>query len=249
MYEVKKVEAYGLLADLRNFACEQSTGFASGRQNGFEVTKNFYHVDPVPPAIADKVSPEMCKSAFGFEAFRVQGHRSKKPGYTYGIWASLERTLPAMPRHILSILPEDTLHDYGSFEELEEGALMEGARIDLEASTYELRQITVGHTYEITYAGDTIYSASDDDILFSEEGVFATVPSAESLDDTNLLYIPDKIDHEKIDGPDNVPLNTEYWSIVDPYGVGGSRQIASYQSAAARIQTILQALRTGNIMY
>ncbi len=250
MNEVKRVEAYGLIADIRAFACEQSPGFAAGRQDGYEVRQGFYHVDPVPQELLERelISPEMCKSVFDFEAFRIPGAR-RKPGYTFKLAASLERTLPGVPTHILSILPKDLLDSFDNFEEIEEGALSEESRSEFDTSTYELGRIVVSHHYNISYAGDKIFESSDDDILHAETGEFASIHPQESEHMVDTLYIRDPIQHESLPGPDNVEVNKDYWSIVDPYNAQNRYQIASYRSAAERMRAIVQTLRTGEVIY
>lgn len=247
MNEVKRVEAHGIISDLRAFAYTQSPGFAAGRQNGFEVAKAFYHVDSVPTEIRDKVSREMCKSAFGFTAFRVPGQRNK-PGYTFMLSATVERTLPAMPTALLERLEPEIVEAYDGFNEIEEGALCEATSVELETSSYELGKITVSHKYGVTYAGDDIHEASDDNILFGVEGTFEDVCPLDSPEQAHKLFVPDPIPVGRITDPvENIVNNVGFWTIVDPFETRGPGQITSFRDAARKMIAITDILTTGEL--
>lgn len=252
MNEVKRIESWGLISDLRNFAFEQSSGFAQGRQNGVEMTKAFYHEDPVPDELLEAVTPglvvsrEYCKSSFTFTAFRIP-KTSKKPGYTFSLRAAVERSLPGMPNRILRLLSPRVIEYFDGFVDLDEGAICEAHSTEFESSTYERGKITVCHKYEVTYANEPVYETSDDEILFGVSGSFEPIPYLESNDNAHKLFIEDPIPYQKIDGADNVATNLGFWAIVDPFESRSHGQFVTFRDAARRMIAITEVLAKGEL--
>lgn len=252
MNEVKRVEGWGLISDLRNFAFEQSVGFAQGRQNGVEVPKAFYHTDPIPDELLDPIRPELtvvpeyCKTSFMFTAFRVPG-RNKKPGYTFSLRAAVERSLPGMPNRIMGLLSPEVIDYFDGFAEVEQGALCEAQSIEFETSTYERGKITVSHTYGVTYTDEQVYETSDDEILFGVSGTFEDIPPIESEGEADKLFIQEPIAYQRLEGAENVITNVDFWSIVDPFETRSHGQSVTFRDAAARMIHIVDVIRTGDI--
>lgn len=252
MNEVKRVEAWGLIADLRNFGFEQSAGFAQGRQNGLEVTKAFYHQDPVPDELLEATNPhcavsqEYCKSSFTYTAFRVPG-KNRKPGYTFSLRSAVERSLSGMPDRILRCLSPNVIDYFDGFAELEEGALCEAQSTEFETSTYERGKITVSHKYAVTYTDEPVYETSDDEILFGVAGTFESIPYVESSDNAERLFVQEPIPYQRIEGAENVATNLGFWTIVDPFQSRAHGQSVAFRDAARRMIAITQVLKSGEL--
>jgi hypothetical protein len=244
MSHVTRAEAQGLLTDLKDFAFEQSPQFRDGTHAGFEVMKNFYHHDPLPFEARYELSPEMCKSTFTFTAFRMPGLKFK-PAYNYLASAAVERSLPILPLHMLNAIAPSVRKVYDDFEEIEEGALCEESSTCMETSDHELREINRTMRYVLTYAGDTIYQATDQDILHGHQGEFVDVPEIENTDSTGKIFVPIRIEHERLSDTDSILTDSHFWDLIEPLTEEGEDD--AFRAAATAMRSVVRILRTGEV--
>ena len=245
MYQVKRVEAQSLLSDMKRFAFEQSPGFEDGVMSGYEVAKTFYHNDPRPAEIAHFMGKELCKSRFEFITYRLLP-KKRKPAYCYSLSAGMERTIPGIPAALIDVIPDATRELYDDFEEVDEGALCETSKMTLETSDHELREITVNSTYGLEYAGDCIFEASTESILYPDIFTAMQVPPEESDDELSTIYLPERIQQEQLEAVDNIVNNVAFWHVVEPLSM--SMEVDSYRKAATAMRGIVHALRTGEVV-
>lgn len=239
---VKRVEAIGLLAELKGFAFERSPSFRDNLVSGYEETRSFYFPDPVPRDLRHIMPQEVSKLVLSFGAFRVHPARNK-PSYTYTLSATNERTLPDLPSHMRQVLSGETLAAYDNFDDLAEAALTEKTSVEIDASDHIPGEITTNHIYEMTYAGDVIHRLTEEDILFYNNGVSVTVPSVETVDNITKHFIGERIPHEAINGVDNVITGLGFQAIAESFE--DMEGIDSFRTGATRLRAIMQTLRTG----
>lgn len=252
MYSVKRVEAQDLLSELKTFALSRSPELHRGTDSGYEEQRTFYHDDPVPRSVAHgkryagRVMRELCKSTFGFAVFRTPPVRNKR-SFSYMLSAEIERTLPVLDEKRLRLLSAEVLEAYDHFTEVEEGILTEATAIELETSDHELREIDVSQKYSLAYYGDTIYEATDADVLYGMAGTVERIAPIESVEHDDRLFIAEPIGHESLPPVENVITNLGFWAIVEPFGVSLDQGV-DYRSAAVQMRAIMHTLRTGRYM-
>lgn len=245
-YEVKRVEAQSLLSDLKRFAFTRSPGLRVNEQCGYEENKAFYHDDPIPYELREKMGREMCKSSFGFSAFRT-GHVRHKRAFDFVLSASIERTIPSLDQRRLDLIPPDVIETYDGFTELEEGALTEGSVVEFSINSHDFREIEVNQTYDLSYDGEAIYECSTEDVLYGFAGVMADIDPDESDDHSDQLYVPEPITRESLSAADNVITNIGFWALVEPFAIEFDQGVG-FRSAAAQVRAIMHALATGEVM-
>lgn len=245
LYEVKRVEAQGLLTELKSFAFEQSPSLRSNDDLGFEITKSFYHDDPVPRDLISEIGREMCQSTFSFETFRTPPVKNKR-SFAYTLGAQVERSLPNLSPMHLTMLDQDMLEFFSDMP-FEDGDLSEITAVRLSISDHEMRDIDVDQSYTITYQEDEICHRSTEDVLYSYTGTTAAIDPEESDDYIDKLFIAEPINHESLSPAENVIINTGFWDIVEPFSHNLDQGV-SYGSAAQQIRAILRALRTGEVV-
>ena len=242
---VKRVVAQDLLSGLKAFAFAESPELQDGRQSGLEISKAFYFADPVPTEIAHKISRELCKTTFRFAAFTIPPLRHKR-SFAYTVSASVERTLPVLESRHLALLDPATKEAYDDFEEIEEGALCEEISTEFDASDHQLGTLGSSFKYELSYAGDTIFSNQTEDVLYGAEGTFESIDPDESTDHASQHFVEEHISHEALPGADEVIANIGFWAMVGPLSADYEQGV-SYESAASQIKAILHSLQTGRL--
>jgi hypothetical protein len=245
LYAVKRVEAQGLLTDLKNFAFEESPGLKDGFDSGVEVTKTYIHDDPVPEAVYHKLGREMCSTTLNFALFRTPPVRNKR-SFSYQLSARIDRTLPVISNHKLLLISPSIREAYDDFIEMEEGVARETSSIEFETSDHELREISVESEYRLSYAGDILFQANNKEILYGIEGEAAKIDPSESEDGLEVHFIPTAIKHEQLPPADNVIANIGFWAIVEPFHTDFEQGV-NYRSAADQMRAIMHGIRTGEL--
>jgi hypothetical protein len=160
--------------------------------------------------------------------------------------ARIERSLPGIDNTRKQFISPEVREAYEDFVGLEDGAIKEISSIEFETTDHDLREISVDSTYRLTYAGDTLFEADSQDILYGIEGEVAIIDPSESLDGSERHFMPTPIEHERLSLPDNVIANIGFWAIVEPFRIG-LEQGTDFRSAAQQMRAIIHGLRTGEV--
>lgn len=239
----KRVSPRALLTELKSFAFEQSPGFADGSVTGYEVTKDFYFRDQVPLSFFKRVGREYRSTKFTFGAYRVipDGHGS----YAYQLSTSVERSLPEIPPLLVPHISPKKLKACSKGDPAKTGTVREMLSTALNISDFESDEISIQNAYTLSYMGRTLVNRDADAFTLDAEGDFINIPTIESDNNDDSMFVHATIDHERIDPVDGVLNSTNFWQLVEPLGV--RMEIDTFNAGARAMRTIMSALRTGEV--
>jgi hypothetical protein len=246
MAGVKRIEAVGLHGDMKQFAFDQSVGLREGTHSGYEVTRTFWHFDPMSRLrTTDEISVEACRSTFYFSIFRMGGNR-QKPMYKYDLEATLCRTLPGLPALLLSRLDPEIREEHSDFAEISPGALEQTMVARYETSDFELGEIAADIRYSLSYLGDEIHVSTEQHIMYGQDVELVQIPGLEATDEEACVIVPPPILEERYSPVDGIINDANFWEIVNP--MTEVEATDEYRAGAAAIRGILHALKTGEII-
>lgn len=241
---VKQIKPRILLAELKDFAFEQSPGFRNGAVTGFELGKEFYFRDEVPLSLFKRVGREYRSSKFNFGAYRMplDGPRV----YGYQLSTSIERSLPGIPPLLLPHIPPKKVATITKGDSAKSGMIREVLSTALYISDYEPNSVSIQNCYTLSYMGKTLLNRDADSFSLEAEGDFVDIPSAESKDGNPAMFVYEPITHEQIGGADGVVNGINFWDVIEP--LDARMEIDSFNAGARAIRTIVNALRTGEVL-
>lgn len=239
----EKLEADGLLKDLKAFAFEGNRDFRDGRIIAVEQEKTFYH--PTEDRYDDDgmISQPLRSTTLSFYARRHRERVRHKPAYVYTLAATAARSIQHIPIHIFESLDEDT---QDSLDEIDADSLTEAHTKTYGMSSYELGNIEVTHGYDMSYEGKTFFGTSSIDIVRTYHGDFVDVPAPETDDKTGVMFVEHPIEPEQLHGQFERLINDmAFRAIIDPFRQQDTRSMATFREASAQVYAILDGLRHG----
>lgn len=246
MSEVKRVEAQGLLRELKDFAFASNEDFKDGRISGVEEQKAFYY--PTTPILDEdgNLFTPYRKTTVGFSVDRQRNKIRNHHPYVYSFFTSSERSIHRIPEHIWNTLSEEADEDdLEHLKEIETDSLSESATLTLGTSDFEVGEISMSHSYDICVAGEPVYERSDDDLLYDVEGEYVDIPTIESDDNAEQLFVEKVNTHEKLDTYSRILNEIAFHAIIDPFDTQDYEPIVHFRDAADRMRVIMEIMRHG----
>ena len=241
MSRVKRVEAQGILSELKSFAFEGNADFRNGALTAIETQKTF-HFPPDPIFRGTGNFPQR-RSILTFQASRMGEKIRNNPAYVYDLSATAMRSIAYIPATIFNELDED---DQTALEVVEEGALSEAYTTSFSASDHEIGEIEVVHSYTMMHRGDSFFGLNNMEVVNTNEGDLEDVPKRETDDNSGLLYIPDQIFDEQLPDPVERLLNDlAFRAIVDPFCESPELGVANFRESVRQMRVIMDGLRSG----
>lgn len=248
MSKVKRVEARGVLRELKLFAFEGNHDFQQGLVTGVRMQKEF--VFPTAPIIRDDGGHDLPyqKTIVGFSAVRMGKVRNHN-NYDYSIFATSERSITTIPEHILTrVMPID--EDSDEFNELdalnlEDGELSESTTVTFDASDDNVGEILVSQSYEMSVDDHKIFEHSDNDIFYDTPGQFIEMPELESDYDSTKKFVVEPIPHERLPIDEKIASEIAFRAILDPFFYQEYRAVIGFRDATERVRVIMDVMRNG----
>lgn len=246
---VKRVEAQGVLRELKDFAFEGNHDFQNGRIMTVESQKAFYY--PMQEIVDDdtgEVSIPYQKTIVGFSAHRSPDKIRNHNPYVYSLFATSERSIEVIPDHIwkkISIEDEDNTDDEA--DEHDANAYNESTTVTFGTSDYESGEIQVNHSYDISVGDATIYDHDDTNIFYDISGIFVPTPTIESYNNTDKLFVQEPVGHarERLPAMDNILNEITFRAIIDPFSNDEYDMVIDFRDAANRMRVIMEIMRKG----
>ncbi len=241
MNRVKRVEAQGILSELKAFAFEGNEDFRNGALMAVETQKTFHF--PADPVFRGTGDFPRQKSILTFQASRMGEKIRNHPAYVYDLSATAMRSVAYIPAMIFNELNED---EQEALETIEEGALSEAYTTSFSASDHEIGEIEVVHSYSMMHRGDSFFDLSNMEVVNTNEGDLEDVPERETDDNSGMLFVADPIFAEQLpDQVDRLLNDLAFRAIVDPFCESPELSIANFRESAEQMRVIMDGLRNG----
>jgi len=248
MSEVKRVEAMGVLRELKLFAFEGNRDFQNGAVAGVEMQKSF--VFPTAPVIDHDGNQHIPyqKTVVGFRAGRM-GKQRNHVLYDYAVYATSERSILYIPLHIMEQIlntddESDTIDEIDKID-FEDGEITESTTVSFDISDDEPRELNVSHDYEIAVNGTPVFEHSDNDIFYDVPGRMIDLPSIESKFGEEKRFVPEPIEHERLPIDEHLLSEIAFRAILDPFFYKEYEAVISFRDAAERVRAIMDVMRSG----
>lgn len=243
MSEVTNRQNYQLLRNLKDFAFEGNTDFRHGLVDSVRTQKEYMfdkHIDLTTDSMQHKIL------ALGFLAFRHHEiHAKNKPGYSYEIFCSSERTISEVPLYIFDKMEEE---EQEAIAEIDADSLTESICTTYSISNYEEPgPIETDLSYAIRQCDEEVYSKSSTEIIYNSQAdsSLVTIPMAESDFGSTKLYIPNHIEHESIDElGDRVINELAFRAIINPFDMDDTT-LNNFDIASSRMRAIVAVMQHG----
>lgn len=248
MSEVKRVEARGVLRELKLFAFEGNRDFQQGYVRSVEMQKSFvFATQPVQDPDGSIDIPYQ-KTIVGFQAHRMGKVRNHN-NYDYMIQATSERSIPRIPRHIMNKLLSEE-YESDAIEQIEQAdpddaELTEAKTITFVVSDDTIGQIDVSQSYEISVNDEQLFEHSDNDIFYDTPGEIIEMPLRECEDDRTERFIVEPITHERLPIDEKIASEIAFRAILSPFVYTEYQAVIDFRDAAERIRVIMDVMRNG----
>lgn len=243
MTRVKRIEAQGVLSELKSFAFEGNEDFRNGLLRGVEIDKTFYH--PAEPEIDEygSVFYPLKKTTLSFTANRPAEHVRSHPVYVYSLAAAVEQTIRYIPHHIFNQFDDET---QDTLEEIDAGDLSETLSVTYSTSSYEFGEIEETYAYELHHQGARIFLSNEEDFFYDGDGDYVDTPLIESDDYTGATFIPTPIEQDQLpDIGDRVLNDMAFRAIVAPFHEDAMLPVMRFRDNVGRMRAIMDNMRTG----
>lgn len=241
MNRVKKVEALGILSELKAFAFEGNEDFKRGVLQAVEVQKTFHF--PPDPVFANTGDAPRKKSILTFQASRMGEKIRNHPAYVYDLAATAERTIGYIPFTIFDELEDE---EQEALVEVEAGSLSEAYTVSFSTSNHEAGNIEVVHSYTMMCRGESFYNLSNMELVNTYDGMVERVPCDETDDMSGEMYLADEILAERLpEQADRVANELAFRAIVDPFKESPELGIATFRESVEQMRVIMDGLRNG----
>ncbi len=245
MAGVKRVEANGLVADLKAFAFEGNDDFRNDLVMGVDIEKTFHHpVEPITDECGE-IFQAYRRTTLSFSAHRLREKQRSRPAYVFNLAATAERSIHFIPPHIFNNLDEDTQEQ---LSEIDEDGLAESYTTTFNTWSYDLGEIESTKRYAMTYWGEPFVDSDDVDVVYDNENTMIDVPEIETDDHSGMLFVPDEVMHEQLATPADRLINElAFRAIIDPFFNmdDPQAQAVTFRETAARMRAIMDGLRHG----
>lgn len=241
MSRVKRVEAQGILSELKAFSFEGNEDFRNGALPAVEVQKTFhFHPDPVFKGLGD--APRK-KAILSFQASRMGERIRNHPAYVYDLAATAERTIGFIPFTIFDELDEG---EQEALETVEAGSLSEAYTVSFSTSNHEVGNIEVIHSYRMMCRGESFYDLSNMELVNTYDGEIEEVPINGTDGTTEPMFIADEIQAERLGSQfDRLMNDMAFRAIIDPFRESPELGITSFRESVEQMRVIIDGLRNG----
>lgn len=241
MNRVKRIEAQGILSELKAFAFEGNEDFKNGALPAVEVQKTF-HLPP-PPEFRGSGNYPLRKCVLSFQASRMGEKIRNHPAYVYDLAVTAERTIGFIPFTIFDELDDD---EQTALEIVEEGSLSESYVTSFSTSNHEVGNIEVIHSYLLAHRGNTFFDINNMEVVNTYDGDMEVVPANEMDDKSGSLYVADEILAEQMPSQfDRLMNDLAFRAIVDPFRASPELGVSTFRESVAQMRVIMDGLRNG----
>ena len=239
---VKRIEAKGLISELKTFAFEGNQDFRNGLVRGLDITKTYHLPTSLEMDQDDEVYYPHKSVTLSLSAHRENGKIRNHPPYYFSLAATAARNIRVIPPHIFNELKPKKQR---RLADIEADNLSEAHTTTFSTSSYEQGEIEVSHEYAMSYADKPFFYRSGHDLLMESSGEFIKVPDIETCDKSGYQYAAEVVEQEQLPSvADRLINHLAFQAIINPFELEDV-SIYSFRDATERMRIIMDIMRKG----